>query len=975
MTTDDFSAAPTAAGLPPDEQERLAKILDDYLVAAEHGAPVAPDELLKQHPADAEYLRCYLSGLQIFHEAAAPNGTQVSHSLDHAVAAGRTIAEFNLLREIGRGGMGVVYEAFQTSLRRRVALKVLPFSSAHDAKQIGRFRNEAQAAAQVRHPNIVPVYAIGEEHGVHYYAMELIEGESLSSLMHRLRGNPDSSPTGDSTVDNNSLTVHEQRWFIRPRSVSKPAPLIEQKPMDAGTTPEHIRTVTRWGIEAAEALHAAHDYGVIHRDVKPSNLLLDKQGKLWITDFGLARCRESTNLTQSGDILGTMRYMSPEQALGRNGLVDHRTDVYSLGITLYELAALRHPADDVGDLQLFFDRTRSSYRPLGHWNSHIPRDFETIVMKAIAEFPHERYATAQELAEDLGRFLEGKAILASRPSLATRAGKWAKRHRGAVYAAAGMVFLAMGVLSVSLVAVEHEKAKKDIAYRQKDAAFQELSASQEKIQANQRYAQQNYQRAREMLDRVGSRIAEQLEKKSSPEQIGLIRLELLKSISDYYQQFINQAATDPTLDADNPLLNANLAVANSKIGELTKTMGDTSKALSFQEKARAIWQKLADEAVDSPSKAENLQKAAQCDNTIGMLLVDLARPQEAVRVLTGAESAQLKLLAADSNSTSLATDLATTENAFGLALLKVGANDEAAKKLLGSISRLESLRQLLPKNEDVMRTLAASYNNLGYLSSKSQDWETAERNYRQSISIQEALAAASPADAIRRELAVTSNNLGMVQSQEGHLAEAESSFHKSLEAHQRLLVDQPQDIQTLSNIGGVYNNLGMLNDRRGRWADAEPDYVQAIRYQRQAFERSADNESIRELLSRHYFNYARNLREQNKPASAADVSLERRKLWPGQAERLYSVAEELTAACQLISATSPSNPSLERKYGEFAVDTLREAITAGLPADRLRDDSFKALSDREDFQRMLVEAHRNDGNAIGSAVTQSRPLN
>src|SRR5450755_2533215 len=134
---------------------------------------------------------------------------------------------------------------------------------------------------------------------------------------------------------------------------------MQSTTMDASATSVHIRKVARWGIEAAEALHAAHEYGVIHRDVKPSNLLLDEQGKLWITDFGLARCRESTNLTQSGDILGTMRYMSPEQALGRNALVDHRTDVYSLGITLYELAALRHPADDVGDLQLFFDRTRS----------------------------------------------------------------------------------------------------------------------------------------------------------------------------------------------------------------------------------------------------------------------------------------------------------------------------------------------------------------------------------------------------------------------------------------------------------------------------------------------------------------------------------------------------------------------------------------------------------------------------------------
>ena len=194
--------------------------------------------------------------------------------------------------------------------------------------------------------------------------------------------------------------------------------------MSASGTTDHIRAIARLGIQAAEALAAAHEYGIVHRDVKPSNLLVDDHGKLWVTDFGLARCRESSGLTQTGDVLGTMRYMSPEQALGRGALIDHRTDVYSLGVTLYELATLHHPAGDATDAQLLFDRRRFASKPLRHWNRHIPVDFQTIVLKAIAEFPHERYATAQEFADDLHRFLEGKPILASPPSLVSRAGKW-----------------------------------------------------------------------------------------------------------------------------------------------------------------------------------------------------------------------------------------------------------------------------------------------------------------------------------------------------------------------------------------------------------------------------------------------------------------------------------------------------------------------------------------------------------------------
>ena len=629
MTADDITTGPTAEQLPPAEQERLAQILDEYLVAVERGAPITPDELLAQYPADARYLRHYLSGLELFHAAVhdSKNGSANLLFTDLAIQPGRSIADYTLLREIGRGGMGVVYEALQTSLRRRVALKLLPFSSAHDAKQIGRFKNEAQAAAQVRHPNIVPVYAVGEEHGVHYYAMELIEGESLTSLLGRLRNDDEASSSEGTTAPNNTLTKYHQRVAAKSPPASRSPILPRAEVVELANTAEHIRRVARLGVQAAEALHAAHEYGVIHRDVKPSNLLLDEYDKLWVTDFGLARCREGANLTQTGDILGTMRYMSPEQALGRNGLVDHRTDVYSLGVTLYELAALRHPADDVGDLQLFFDRTRTNYRPLRHWNQQIPRDFETIVMKAIAEFPHERYATAQEMADDLERFLEGKPILASRPNLATRAGKWAKRHRGAVYAAAGMVVIAMAALSVGLVVVSTEKAKTD-------AVNLELTASKKTAEANQQFALQNYKRAREVLDTVGSRIAAQLEKKPGAEGI---RLELLQRISDYYQEFIDQAANDPTLDEDNPLLKANLALANNKIGELTKTKGFSQDALKFQQTARKIWEQLADEATDSLKKVDYQRNAARCDNTIGMLLVDLGRPAEAIEVLSATD--------------------------------------------------------------------------------------------------------------------------------------------------------------------------------------------------------------------------------------------------------------------------------------------------------------------------------------------------
>src|SRR6478752_5861582 len=189
----------TTCAMPGPDQERLARILDDYLVAIERGLPVTPEELLEKYPEDADQLRGYLSGLQLFHAAAAPqiNSSIIGGPLPQP---SQTIGDYRLVREIGRGGMGVVYEAWQQSLRRRVALKILPFSVASDGKQLSRFKNEAQAAAQVQHPNIVPVYAVGEDQGVHFYVMQLIEGQSLTSLLEGLRST--GHQQGDTTAPN-----------------------------------------------------------------------------------------------------------------------------------------------------------------------------------------------------------------------------------------------------------------------------------------------------------------------------------------------------------------------------------------------------------------------------------------------------------------------------------------------------------------------------------------------------------------------------------------------------------------------------------------------------------------------------------------------------------------------------------------------------------------------------------------------------
>jgi len=308
------------------------------------------------------------------------------------------LGEFRLLREIGRGGMGVVYEAEQVSLGRPVALKVLAASAGFDSKQLARFQIEAQVAAALHHPHIVPIFAVGCDRGIHYHAMQLIAGRCLADILR----NPGDDGDG--------------------ASLSLSTPL---SPCEAA----------RLAMHAAEALDHAHALGVLHRDIKPANLLRDDRGHLWVTDFGLARYRDGADLTVSGDLLGTLRYMSPEQAAGGR-VIDTRTDIYSLGATLYELLTGR-PAFVGDDHQVILRQIATiEPKPPRKLDPTIPRDLETIVGKAMAKEPERRYASARDLADDLRRFLDDRPVRARRPNLAERLARWSRRHRGATATAA-----------------------------------------------------------------------------------------------------------------------------------------------------------------------------------------------------------------------------------------------------------------------------------------------------------------------------------------------------------------------------------------------------------------------------------------------------------------------------------------------------------------------------------------------------------
>jgi serine/threonine protein kinase/Flp pilus assembly protein TadD len=424
----------------------VAELVNEFAQKLQSGTPVDIDEFARQYPAHAVQLHKILPALQVLADLEqTAEHDQKSHA--HPNLTATPLGDFRLVREIGRGGMGVVYEAEQMSLGRRVALKVLPFASTLDPKQLQRFKNEAQAAAGLHHTNIVPVFATGCERGVHYYAMQFIEGQTLADVIaekhksdvpheHKLKA----QANGDITVAASSGTqAGVQTALIAALSTQK-----------SNTNRAFFHAIARLGIQAAEALDYSHELGIIHRDIKPANMLVDARGNLWITDFGLAHCQSQAGLTMSGDLVGTLRYMSPEQALAKRVLVDHRTDIYSLGATLYELLTGEPVFTGHDRQELLRQIAFEEPKPLRRHNKAIPAELETIVLKALEKNPADRYATAKELAEDLERFVKDEPIRARRPSLARRAKGWCRHHKPLVAALVTLLVLAGGAVTWQL---------------------------------------------------------------------------------------------------------------------------------------------------------------------------------------------------------------------------------------------------------------------------------------------------------------------------------------------------------------------------------------------------------------------------------------------------------------------------------------------------------------------------------------------
>ena len=490
---------------PIDRDERLGEAIEAYLALAEEGRTPDPEQFAARYPDLGDDLRDALDGLALVQGLVGD-----PHGPGHGLESGRRIAGYRIVRELGRGGMGIVYEAVHVGLDRPVALKVLGSHATPDSSGRRRFLNEARTAAGLHHTHIVPVFDVGQVGGLCYYAMQRIEGAGLDRVLRHLRhdrsiaagsslGQGGTTPTSKRTrslglgasplpgvqptettptgtplvpaapppppfvpglVDDTASwhNLGEPRVIDGSLGHSRREPDDTPPPFEPPRGSAYYRWVAEIGRQAAEALHHAHHRGIVHRDIKPSNLLVDARGIVWVADFGLARRLADPSQTQHDSLLGTPRYMSPEQA--RIGPIDGRSDVYSLGATLYELLTLRPPFEGRTAAELVEQISGRDPVPPRRFDSRIPRDLETILLKTLSKRPADRYATAMDLADDLKRFQSHEPVRARRISPLGRFWRFTRRHPSQTIVSATAAATVFAVLTVAYIQMMQ---KRDLA--------------------------------------------------------------------------------------------------------------------------------------------------------------------------------------------------------------------------------------------------------------------------------------------------------------------------------------------------------------------------------------------------------------------------------------------------------------------------------------------------------------------------------
>jgi serine/threonine-protein kinase len=879
------------------ERNPVEELAEEFIERCRRGEAPSIEEYTRRHPQWAERIRTLFPAMLDL-ERVRPipaDATRADGAAGRMAECPWRLGEYRILREVGRGGMGVVYEAEQESLGRRVALKVLGRHSVLDPRHLQRFQREARAAARLHHTNIVPVHGVGEQDGLHFYVMQFIQGLGLDAVLVELKRLRQAHRTGtprpaeprlaepalaepalaepalaEPALAEPALAGAVATSLWTGRFAVGDAPAVEVQPAVAETDAktgsssstlrlpgqakgsslsesgmEYWRSVARIGIQVADALAYAASQGVLHRDIKPSNLLLDTHGIVWVTDFGLAKAAgDEASLTNSGDVLGTVRYMAPERFQGE---ADARSDLYALGLTLYEMLTLRSAFDEANRDKLIVQVMHAEPPSPRAIDPTLPRDLETIVLKTIAREPGRRYAGAAELADDLQRFIDDRPIKARRLSPAQHAWRWCRRKP--------VVASLVGVLAVTVLAgFAGVLWQADRAEREKAVA-----------QLERDEADKNFRQVLATIDRYCTQVSEDVLLNEPGMQP--LRRKLLAAAREYYGEFVRQGS-------DRPQVRVELGRASQRLGTLTGEVESWVEALPHFQEAVALFDQLRrdfpsqadhvhqlatalhdlgdcyhrgeriDEARDAyrralaledelaanhPGAAQYKDQRARLHVSLGRLHDDQRQAVESRREYETARDMWLHLRQRYPDDRRYRERLGSVYAALGVLIHKTGPMEDAEAFFK---SALELRAALAAEQQGVVRLQAALgqiHSSMGILYYDIKKLSQAEAAFDEALKVWVELATLNPrVSRFEIEKAAMYNKLGATRWRGGKAAPAADFHEKALAIRKRLADEQPQDPTRQRDLAETYNNLGLAYSQLGKKPEAEDAFRKTI---------------------------------------------------------------------------------------------------------------------------------------------------